>query len=109
MAPGTQLVRRARQAHSFPIIAVAAAILTWGFVSPLVKYASLSGPAMGFYRLWIGALVLMLVLRLGRWRITRETLRWAAPAGIVFGANLLLFVVSIKMTTVANATLIGAL
>jgi drug/metabolite transporter (DMT)-like permease len=36
-------------------------------------------------------------------------LRWAAPAGVVFGANLLLFVVSVKMTTVANATLIGAL
>ncbi len=100
---------RARQAHSFPIVAVAAAIVTWGFASPLIKYASLSGPALGFYRLWIGALVLVVVMRLGRWRITRETLRWAAPAGVVFGGNMLLFVVSLKMTTVANATLIGAL
>jgi drug/metabolite transporter (DMT)-like permease len=102
-------VGRARRAHSFPVAAVAAAIVTWGFASPLVKYASLSGPAMGFYRLWLGAAVLLLVLRLGRWRVTRETLRWAAPAGVVFGGNLLLFVVSVKMTTVANATLIGAL
>jgi drug/metabolite transporter (DMT)-like permease len=100
---------RARQANSFPILAVAAAIVTWGFASPLVKYASLSGPAMAFYRVWIGAVVLIVVMRMGRWRITRETLRWAAPAGVVFGGNLLLFVVSIKMTTVANATLIGAL
>ena len=58
-----------------------------------VKYASLSGPAMGFHRLWIGAFVLLIVLRLGRWRITRETLHWAAPAGVIFGANLLRFVV----------------
>jgi drug/metabolite transporter (DMT)-like permease len=101
--------QRARHAPSFPVAAVAAAIFTWGFASPLIKYASLSGPAMGFYRLWIGAAALLFVLRLGRWRITRETLRWAAPAGIVFGTNLLLFVVSVKMTTVANATLIGAL
>ncbi len=101
--------QRTRQAHSFPLSAVAAAIVTWGVASPLVKYASLSGPALSFYRLWIGALALILVMRLGRWTITRDTLRWAAPAGVVFGANLLLFVVSVKMTTVANATLIGAL
>ena len=57
----------------------------------------------------IGALVLIIVMRLGRWRISRESLRWAIPAGVVFGANLLLFVLAVKMTTVANATLIGAL
>jgi drug/metabolite transporter (DMT)-like permease len=107
MAPS--FVERTRQAHSFPFVAVAAAVATWGFVSPLVKYASLSGPAMGFYRLWIGAVVLVLAMSLGRLSLSRETLRWAVPAGVVFGGNLLLFVVSVKMTTVANATLIGAL
>jgi drug/metabolite transporter (DMT)-like permease len=64
---------------------------------------------MGFYRLSIGAVVLLLAMRLGRLSLSRETLRWAVPAGVVFGGNLLLFVVSVKMTTVANATLIGAL
>ena len=102
-------LQRTRQAHSFPIAAVGAAVVTWGFVSPLVKYASLNGPAMSFYRLWIGVIVLFVAMRLARFRISRETLRWAVPAGVVFGGNMLLFVVSVKMTTVANATLIGAL
>ena len=43
--------------------------ITWGFASPLVKYASLSGPTLAFYRLWLGAMLLLLVLR-----VTQKTL-----------------------------------
>ena len=97
-------------AHSsFPVAAVAVAIVTWGIASPLVKSSSLSGPALGFYRLWIGALVLMLLIGIGRRPLSAATWRWALPAGFVFGVNLVLVVASIKLTTVANATLIGAL
>lgn len=104
-----RIERTAERIPSFPVAAVAAAIITWGFVSPLVKYASLSGPALAFYRLWLGAIVLLLVLRIGRTPLHRDIWGWALPAGVVFGTNMVLFVVSVKMTTVANATLIGAL
>lgn len=104
-----RIERAAVQIPSVPVAAVAAAIITWGFVSPLVKYASLSGPALAFYRLWLGAIVLLLVIRIGRTPLHREIWKWALPAGVVFGTNMVLFVVSVKMTTVANATLIGAL
>ncbi len=104
-----RIERAAVQIPSVPVAAVAAAIITWGFVSPLVKYASLSGPAMAFWRLWLGAIVLLLILRIARTPLHREIWKWALPAGVVFGTNMVLFVVSVKMTTVANATLIGAL
>jgi drug/metabolite transporter (DMT)-like permease len=103
-------VERAAEGNaSLPIFAVSATVVLWGLVSPLLKYASLSGPALGFYRLWLGVAVLLLVLRAGRSSISVSTWRWGAVAGLVFGANMLAFLVAVKMTTVANVTLIGAL
>jgi drug/metabolite transporter (DMT)-like permease len=104
-----RIERSAQASASVPILAVTATVVTWGFVSPLLKYSSLSGPALGFYRLWLGVAVLLLILRAGRSRIGASTWRWGAIAGVVFGANMLAFLVSVKMTTVANVTLIGAL
>jgi drug/metabolite transporter (DMT)-like permease len=109
MSAMSALDRAINRVPSLPIIAIAGAVLTWGFASPLLKYSSLSGPALGFYRLWLGAIVLSAALAVRRVHISPNTLRWAAPAGVVFGTNLVLFVVAVKLTTVANATLIGAL
>jgi drug/metabolite transporter (DMT)-like permease len=86
-----------------------AVVVTWGLASPLLKLASLSGPALSAYRLWIGSAVLIVVMLWTRRRLTRSTLRFAVPAGLVFGSNILFFVLGVKLTTVANATLIGAL
>lgn len=99
----------AERAPSFAVLGVSLTIVTWGLASPLIKSASLSGPALSFYRISIGALLLATVVRAGRTNITPQTWRWGALAGAVFGINLVMFVISIKMTTVANATLIGAL
>ena len=98
------------EAPSFAIVAVAATIVTWGLASPLIKAASVGGEAMAFYRLWIGALALLLIVR----GVLRRPIRaafwpWGLAAGALFGVNLLFFVTSVKTTTVANATLIGAL
>jgi drug/metabolite transporter (DMT)-like permease len=103
-------IERAAQGNaSVPVAAVGVTVVFWGLVSPLLKYASLSGPALGFYRLWLGVAILMLVLRAGRSTITSATWRWGAIAGVIFGLNMLAFLVAVKMTTVANVTLIGAL
>jgi drug/metabolite transporter (DMT)-like permease len=92
-----------------PVAAIAGTIVTWGLASPLIKLADIGGPALAFHRLWIGAVLLFAILALTRTPITRAGMRWALPAGLLFGVNMVLFVVSVKMTTVANATLIGAL
>ena len=92
-----------------PVASIAATVVTWGLASPLIKAASLSGVALAFHRLWIGAVFLIVVMALLREPVTRQGLRWSLPAGALFGANMIFFVLGVKMTTVANATLIGAL
>jgi len=89
---------------------VAATVAVWGFASPLIKAASVGGEAMAFYRLWIGALALLLIVSVVMRRPVRAAFwPWGLVAGALFGVNLLFFVTSVKTTTVANATLIGAL
>lgn len=94
---------------SLPMMAIIATVLTWGIVSPVIKSASVGGPALAFYRLSIGALVLLVAARATRTPLRMPSWRLAVLAGGLFGVNVLLFVLSIKLTTVANATLIGAL
>jgi drug/metabolite transporter (DMT)-like permease len=91
------------------MLAVSATVLTWGLVSPLIKSASVPGEAMVFYRLSIGAIILLAALVATRRAPGRAAWRPGAIAGALFGANVLCFVFSVKLTTVANATLIGAL
>lgn len=104
------MLRRASPDHpAAPVTAVAITVVVWGLVSPLIKSASVTGTAMSFYRLAIGAGALLVIVALTR-RSLREALwPWGLMAGLLFGVNLLFFVTSIKETTVANATLIGAL
>jgi drug/metabolite transporter (DMT)-like permease len=92
-----------------PLSGIAITIITWGMASPLIKLADVGGPALSFHRLWIGAAMLLAALYGSGERLSARSLRWAVPAGAIFGINMVLFVVSVKMTTVANATLIGAL
>lgn len=92
-----------------PVGAVASAVATWGIASPLIKFASLGGPALSFYRLAGGVAVLLAIVAFTRQPLTARGMRWAALGGAVFGVNMLLYVLALKTTTVANATLIGAL
>jgi drug/metabolite transporter (DMT)-like permease len=94
---------------SLPLVAVSATIITWGIVSPLIKSASVSGEALAFYRIVLGALALLTIVALRRHSIRAAFWPWGLAAGLLFGVNLLCFVLAIKNTTVANATLIGAL
>jgi drug/metabolite transporter (DMT)-like permease len=103
------VLREASEHPAFPTAAVAATIVTWGVVSPLIKAASVAGEAMAFYRLLIGALVLLAVVALLRRPVRAAIWPWGLAAGLLFGVNLLCFVIAVKETTVANATLIGAL
>jgi len=106
-------VRRYASAHEtspwLPLASIAATIVTWGLASPLIKLASVGGVALAFHRLWIGAALLVTVMALGRQPVGMRAMRYAVPAGALFGANMMLFVAGVKNTTVANATLIGAL
>jgi drug/metabolite transporter (DMT)-like permease len=86
------------------------AVVVWGLSSALIKQIEgLSGLGIACYRVWFGAVVVTaLFLGSGR-RITRELLRLSLLGGLAFTADLVLFFSAVQETTVANATILGAL
>jgi drug/metabolite transporter (DMT)-like permease len=93
----------------FGVIAVLAATLCWGLGGVLGKSVGASGLVVSFYRLWLGAVLLNLVLLATRRRLTWEVLRWSWLGGVCFGLNVALYFTSVRMTSIANVAIIGSL
>jgi drug/metabolite transporter (DMT)-like permease len=89
--------------------AAVVAVVSWGVGPVVVKGTDLDGLAVAFYRLTFGALGMMAVLYGTGRRLTWQLLRAAVPGGIAFGADIVLFFVAVKQTTVADAVIISAL
>lgn len=86
------------------------AVLVWGSSSVLIKEVpDLNGVAIAAYRLWIGAVLVTALFVATGGRITPRLLRLSFWGGIAFGADIVLFFTALQHTTVANATVIGAL
>jgi drug/metabolite transporter (DMT)-like permease len=76
----------------------------------MVRAISGSGLTVAFWRLWIAVPVTWFVsARLARQPVTRSVLRQSALGGALFGAGLAVGFASFKATSIANATLIGAM
>lgn len=91
------------------IAAVATAVTLMGIGSVVAKASDIDGPILAFHRAWVAAVLYVgLLLALGN-RISRESLRLAAPGGLAFGIQLAFFFSAIQLTTVANATMLIAL
>jgi len=93
-------------------LALGAAIATmflWTFGNILVKWVHMPGVQIAFWRVVMAAAVYTVALRASGKRLNLRQLRIAAPAGIAISLEIAVFFVAIKSTTVANATVIGAL
>lgn len=79
----------------------------------LVQASSAEGPVLTFWRLWLGVGVLgvsTLVWRLAGGRMPgRAAFRWPLLAGLSFGTHQILFMTSIKATSVTTVALIGTI
>lgn len=82
----------------------------WGLSSVAVKQVeNLDGLALACYRIWLGAaLVTVGYLASGR-RLSVRLLRVSLWGGLWFCGDLILFFVAVQLTSIANATVIGAL
>jgi drug/metabolite transporter (DMT)-like permease len=90
--------------------AVLVAVSVWGAVAVVARLVDqIDGLVLGFHRLWIGALVTLVVFYGTGRRLSRAALWMSAPGGIAFAADIVLFYSALKHTTVANATVVGAL
>jgi drug/metabolite transporter (DMT)-like permease len=90
-------------------VAVFGAIAGWSINNTLVKLADIPSLAFGFYRLWAGALGMFVVLSIMGRRLTWRQAKASAPGGVLLGIEIMLFFTALKLTSVADVAVIGAL
>jgi drug/metabolite transporter (DMT)-like permease len=91
-----------------PTVAIFA-ITVLSAMPPLSKYIHVEGLALAAHRFFWLALGLSVVFYARGGRLTTRAIRLAWPAGVLFAGNIALFYTAVKITTVANATVIGAI
>jgi drug/metabolite transporter (DMT)-like permease len=74
-----------------------------------VKLTSMSGPVVTFWRVIFGIPILALATLLQRQRLKDGPVVACLGAGILFGLTIVLYFTAMRLTAIANVTLIGAL
>jgi drug/metabolite transporter (DMT)-like permease len=101
-----------RRARTLGLLAVAITVATWGCSNVVIKIISTTGLIESFYRLWFAIPLLWslpLFVPSVRGRLTTTWLRASCIGGGLFALHQVLFFNSLKLTSVANVTIIGAL
>ncbi|HJM22018.1 MAG TPA: EamA family transporter [Acidimicrobiales bacterium] len=89
--------------------AAAIAMVGWAASGVIAKGISeLGALAVVFWRMWIYAAIVLLFLKMRGTPLRRESLRVSWRGGIALGADIMLFFTALRLTTVANATVIGS-
>jgi drug/metabolite transporter (DMT)-like permease len=102
----TPLVQR----RTAGVLAAATGVILWGCLVPLAKAAdNVNGIVLGFHRLWIGTVAVLAVFYATGGRLSKAGLKASFWGGILFGLDIIFFFSALKLTTVANATIVGAL
>lgn len=106
----TQPVARAEEARrTAGISAVALTTLVWGMAPLVLKQVDMPVLSFAAYRLWAGVLIFAVVFAVTGRRLTWGTLRTCAIGGVIFTADVACSFLAFKLTSAADATIIGAL
>lgn len=89
--------------------AVAIAVVAWGIGPLLVRGMGVSGYSVAFYRMWLGVPAMVLAARLWGRPLTLAVLRRCVLPGVFFGSSMMMGFLAVRSTSIAHATLIGAL
>lgn len=106
-APTSAVEERSRRSIGIGLLSFTTVV--WGLVPLVLKQVEMPTLAFASYRLWIGvALYAVIFLVTGR-RLTWATLGVTALGGLFFACDIVLTFTAFRLTSVANATIIGAL
>ncbi len=91
------------------LAASAAAAAGWGVAAIFVKLADVPALVLTFYRLWVAVAILLVACV-----VTRHLPRWrhlaaSVPGGILLAADMACFFSAVKITSIADVAVIGAL
>lgn len=84
-------------------------MFAWGFGPLFVRGVDASAPTIVFWRLWMAAPVMVAAARVTGGRVSWPLLKTVFVPGLLFGASMICSFTSYQWTSIANATLIGAL
>ena len=109
----TSVVAKARAAGSaredLPVLAAVVAVLAWGSGPLMTRAMSVPTPTLVFYRLAIGAPLMIVIAHRTGGKFTLALTKKTAIPGVLFGLSMLTGFASVKLTSIANATLITTL
>ena len=93
------------------VTAVSFTVLLWGLSGVAIKATSVTGIVTAFYRTWFAIPLLWMTMMSPGLRsgLDRNWLRASVVGGSLFCVHQVLYFTSLKLTTVANVTIIGAL
>jgi drug/metabolite transporter (DMT)-like permease len=94
---------------SLGIAAAFVAMIGWSASGVITKGLDMPGMSIVFYRMWVYTAAIFLLLTITGGRLTPKKLLIALPGGVALGLDIALFFNAVKQTTIANATIIGAL
>ena len=94
---------------SFGHLASIMAAICWSAGNVIVAGTDLPGLQIAFWRLLLGGVLYSTVYFLTGRRVSLRNIRLVALPGILLGLELAVFFTALRNTTVANATMIGAL
>lgn len=104
------MIAQQRARSRLGLAAAGTAVTVWGASAVLIKQVEgLSGLAIACYRTWLGAVLVTAVFVATGGRVTRRLLLLSLFGGLTFLADLVLFFMALQETSVANASVIGAL
>jgi drug/metabolite transporter (DMT)-like permease len=91
-------------------VAVLSAVSVWGGVTVVARVVdNIDGLVLGFHRLWIGTLCTLVVFYATGRRLSPRAFRLSFVGGLCFATDIAFFFSALKHTTIANATIVGAL
>lgn len=98
-----------RSREDIHVIAAVVAVSAWGVGPIFNKLISVSTPSIVFYRVLLGVPLMVGAAYLNGGRIDAVLLRKATLPGVLFAVSMITGFASVKMTSIANATLVTTL
>jgi drug/metabolite transporter (DMT)-like permease len=84
------------------------AAILWGFGAIFAALTFAPGLVLSFYRLWLGAVLLVIITYVSGRRLTWATLRASWLGGVFLAGDMALFYSAVKLASVVDVTVIGA-
>jgi drug/metabolite transporter (DMT)-like permease len=81
----------------------------WGFGAIFARLISAQGLVLSLYRLWLGAMLLTIVVYASHRRLSWFNLRGSWLGGVFLAGDMSMFFCAVKLTSVVDATVIGAM